>query len=298
MIAEKKIKSGPLLEADFYPAFSNGRHKPSRAPKHKPSTAEQAKYNYNQAVKKTIHTVNANFDNEDIFMSPTYEPSFAPLNEEQTYRDISNYLRRIKYAREIALKRATAELAHLPNIPVFKEMRQRLKKQLRKLRAPFRYYYTIEKVMYKTGPHKGKPNYHIHIFLTGGLDPKEYERQWPTGLRTNANRFQPEKFGPEAAARYIMKDPEGKRRIKHSRNLIKYDPPPGHPAGISPAGLERIAKQRADDAGYWERKYRGYKFVRCFPRYNPYNGYWYVSVIMYKSNSDPPPWKIDDWPNE
>lgn len=298
MIAEKKIKSGPLLEVDFFPAFNDGRHLPSRMPKSKATTEAQAKYNRNQLVKKTIHMVNANFDSEDIFMAPTYETEFAPMEEEQAYKDISNYLRRIKYARESALKRVTKELANLPNIPVFKDMRQRLKKQQRKLRIPFKYYYTIEKAIYKTGRHRGKPNYHIHLFCTGGLDPKEYERQWPTGLRTNANRFQPEKFGPEAAARYICKEPEGKRRVKHSRNLIKFDPPPAKPAGISPAGLERIAKQRVDDAAYWERKYKGYKFVRCFPRFNPYNGYWYVSVIMYKSNSDPPPWKIDDWLNE
>ena len=39
--------------------------------------------------------------------------------------------------------------------------------------------------------------------------------------------------------------------------------------------------------------------MRCFSRFNKYNGHWYVSVVMYKADSDGllPDWKIegDDW---
>ncbi len=296
MIYEKKIKSGPLLEANFYPAFSDGRRLPTRSKQRKRSTAEQERYNHAQAVRRAVHDINANFDSGDILMHPTYEERFAPCSEEKAYRDISNYLRRIKALRERTLARVERELAELPDVPTLGSMRTRLKAQRAKLRQPFKYYYALETVVYKTGRKAGLVNYHFHLFITGGLEPSEYERAWPTGLRCNANRFQPEKFGPEAAARYITKEAAGKRRIRHSRNLIK-PTIKSSPAGISPATVERIAKQRIDDAAYWERKYRGYKFVRCYPRYNSYNGYWYVSVIMYKSTADPPPWNDGTpWP--
>ena len=66
-------------------------------------------------------------------------------------------------------------------------------------------------------------------------------------------------------------------------------------AHLSRCGLERIAKQRIDDAGYWERRHRGYRFLKCYSRYNRYNGCWYVSVVMYKTDGDPPEWTMPDW---
>ena len=59
--------------------------------------------------------------------------------------------------------------------------------------------------------------------------------------------------------------------------------------------LEHWAKERIDDAAFWERRYKGYRFVRCFARKNPFNGHWYLSVIMYRTDSDPPPWALEDW---
>lgn len=84
----KKIKSGRLLEVDYYPAWDNGKRIPARMPKKKRSTEEQARYNYRQTVKKVIRLVNANFDSTDILMHPTYIQEQAPESEEQARRDI------------------------------------------------------------------------------------------------------------------------------------------------------------------------------------------------------------------
>ena len=78
---ERKIKSGKLLEVDFYPVFDDGRKVPTRAPKTKRSTPEQEKYNQNQAIKKFVRLVNANFDGEDVFMTVTYNTGQAPQDE-------------------------------------------------------------------------------------------------------------------------------------------------------------------------------------------------------------------------
>lgn len=291
MQREKRTYSGNLLEADFYPVFANGRKKPFRDPKKKHSTAAQEKYNHTVAVKKTIRLVNANFDNGDILMHPTYEPSKAPKTYEEAERDVANYLRRIKTKRTSELRRVKLLLAARPDD---KGLRARKKK----LEAPFKYYYSTETVQYKTGRYAGRQNYHFHIFITGGIPRDMCEDMWKNGMRCNADRFRPETFGPEAAARYISKDAKGNRRIRHSRNLT--DPKVKTvDSRITRRGVELLAKRRVDDAEYWEKRYKGYKFVRTFPRYNEYNSSWYLTVIMYRTDTkDIPEWKISEWIDE
>lgn len=291
MEREKKIISGPLLEVDFFPVWADGRRIPSRAPKEKRSTAAQQKYNDTQMRKKAIRDINANFDSGDIFMSPTYEQSKAPQSYEDALKDVDNYFRRIKRRREAELKRINKLL--VSGVPD-----ERLRMTKKKLEAPFKYYYSIECVTYKTGKYAGRNNWHFHMFVTGGLPREAYEDCWPKGVRVNADRFQPERFGPEAAARYFTKGPEGRRRIKHSRNLEK-PIVKTKDASFSRRGVELLAKRRADDAAYWENRYKGYKFVRTFARFNEYNGYWYMSVIMYRSDQAVlPEWKVGDWLTE
>ena len=130
--------------------------------------------------------------------------------------------------------------------------------------------------------------------MTGGLERDTVEDVWELGARVNADRYQPERFGPEAAARYCAKDPCGRKRFCCSQNHKKPIKPKPRDGKITARGVERIATERVDDRQYWENKYRGYKFVRCIARYNEYNASWYVSVVMYKSTSDGdvplPPW--------
>lgn len=83
MNREKRTYSGKLLDVDFYPVFSDGRRMPSRKPKTKPSTAEQEKYNRNKAVREFCRIVNANFDEKDYFMHPTFTPISAPQSREE-----------------------------------------------------------------------------------------------------------------------------------------------------------------------------------------------------------------------
>lgn len=291
MEREKRTTSGPLLEVDFFPVWEDGRKKPSRDPKKKVSTAAQKKYNDLQMRKKAVRDINANFDNRDIFMSPTYEPLKAPQSYDEVMRDADNYLRRVKRKR-------ISELKRINKLLITDSCNQELIKQKKNLERPFKYYYSVEEATYKTGIYAGKSNWHIHLFITGGVSRDTLEEMWPSGIRVNANRFQPEKFGPEAAARYITKDAKGHRRIKHSRNLT--NPEIKQKDGyITQRGVELLAKRRVDDKEYWEKRYKGYKFVRCFPRYNKYNGHWYVSVIMYRSDQAViPEWKISEWIND
>lgn len=292
MIREKHTKSGKLFEADFYPIWNDGRRLPIRAPKEKRSTEAQAKYNHSQAVKKAIRIVNANFDTGDVIMHPTYKPDDAPLTEEAAKRDFANYIRRVKTKRASELKRITELMKDRPNDKT-------LKKQKAKLEQPFLYYCSLEETIYKTGKHKGKSNWHFHLFMTGGVDRDTLEDMWPSKARVNADRFQPERFGPESAAKYIAKDLHGARKILRSKNLKKQKPPKTKDGRITKNGVQKLATQRVDDKAYWERKYKGYRFLRCFARFNDYNGNWYVSVVMYKNGgAEMPQWEVEEWITE
>lgn len=291
IIREKKTKSGKLLEVDFYPIFPDGRKIPQRAPKTNPTTEEMERYNAKRALKNFVRLVNANFETGDLFVHITYYPDKAPQDEETAKKDIANYIRRIKSKRNTALKRVLKLLEANP------EDEELLQKK-RKLEEPFRYAYPLEEQIYKSGKNKGRSNWHAHIFMTGGLDRDTVEDLWGLG-RINADRLNLERFGPEAAAVYCSKDPRGKKRFYTSRNMKKPIVAKPRDGKITPRYVEKLAKTRVDDRIYWENRYKGYRFIRCYPMYNEYNGYWYVSVVMYKTgDEEAPPWGIDDWIDE
>lgn len=291
IIREKKTKSGKLLEVDFYPIFPDGRKIPQRAPKTNPTTEEMERYNAKRALKNFVRLVNANFETGDLFVHITYYSDKAPQDEETAKKDIANYIRRIKSKRNTALKRVLKLLEANP------EDEELLQKK-RKLEEPFRYAYPLEEQIYKSGKNKGRSNWHAHIFMTGGLDRDTVEDLWGLG-RINADRLNLERFGPEAAAVYCSKDPRGKKRFYTSRNMKKPIVAKPRDGKITPRYVEKLAKTRVDDRIYWENRYKGYRFIRCYPMYNEYNGYWYVSVVMYKTgDEEAPPWGIDDWIDE
>ena len=299
MNREKRTYSGKLLDVDFYPVFSDGRRIPSKAPKTKRSTEEQEKYNHNKAVREFVRKANANFDERDYFMHPTFIPALAPQDRDEAKRILSNYLARVRRRRESELKKAERALAAMPKRDALKEQRHQLKEKIKALKRPMKYAYTIEQVTYKTGPLKGRSNWHYHLFITGGLDDRTMERMWDKGVRVNADNFQPERFGPEAAAKYMLKSiPQaGQRKYICSRNMTppRVPDPSKRDGRTSNRQLEHWAKERIDDAAFWERRYKGYRFVRCFARKNPFNGHWYLSVVLYRTDSDPPPWALEDW---
>ena len=304
MQREKRTYSGPLLEVDLYPVFADGRRIPARGPKTKRTSEEQKKYNRTVATKKLIRLVNTNFDHTDYFLHPTYEPMKAPGGEKEARKDITNYLRRVKRARaneakrlRADLKSAKAALKQMPDNKFLQKTAEDMKARIRKLAKPFKYAYVIETQIYKTGIFAGLVNYHFHLFATGGLSAAEMENIWKNGVRCNCNRFQPETFGPEAAARYMAKDPQGTKSFSYSRNLEQ--PEEKIKDGkISKRAVERIATQRVDDREYWEKKYKGYRFLRCYNRFNEYNGHWYVSAVMYKTDGEVPRWEEKEWLTE
>ena len=293
MIREKQTRSGKLLEADFYPVTRDGRQL-GRGPQTKRSSNAQKKYNKLQAQKKVVRLVNANFGEEDIFMTLTFIPDDDVDTDKQAKRKISNFIRRVKTYRERKVKELKELLKSMPK-------NQKYKKALKKAEAPLKYLYAVESSIYHRGKNKGKARYHFHLFLSGcgDGDRDAYEKLWKG--RTNADRYRPQDFGPEAAAKYISKDcgeqeeESGKtKRYVCSRNLKK--PKQKVKDGkLSKRKIELMVKKHLEDSAYWEHRYKGYKFLRCYARWNEFNSNWYVSVVMYRTGSESPPWSIEDW---
>ena len=306
---EKRTIAGPLLEVDIYPVWDDGRRIPERAPKTKPTTEAQRKYNEEQARRKLIMRVNANFTTADYWMSPTFYSQLAPQDPAEAKRYLTNYIRRVRAAREKALKEykeqltaakaalqqsrelsETGEKRAVRAAAYLKDEIKRLTKKVKQLKKPLKYYYCIEQQVYKSGPNAGRSNWHFHMFISGGLDSMEMEELWDKGIKVNCRNFNPERFGPEAAARYMGKESaNGRRRFGCSRNLKKPDERirDGH---FTRRQVEKIATQRVDEREWWERKYPGYRLLRTNCRWNEYNSNWYVTAVMYKTDAAPPPW--------
>ena len=298
MIRQKETVSGGLLEIDFYPVNAAGSKLPKKEPqpKTKAEIEAQKKYEQKRAIKRVIRMINANFDKYDLMLSPTYDPMYAPLDMKRAEKDIKNYFDRIKRLRKSELKKVERQLKEIPREnPFLVDIRNELLLKRRLLRRPFKYFYVIEQIVYQTGMFAGMPNYHFHVFMTGGLSTEQVEKKWHKGIEVNATRYKPEMFGPERAAKYIAKDPQGKRRFRHSKNCVKYTKEKIKDNVFKRKHLEKLCKERVDDKQYWERKYKGYQFLKSYPLYNPYNDQWYCSVIMYKADGTAPPWKIEDW---
>lgn len=211
--------------------------------KHKLSRTEQRNLNEKNAIKKLIRLINTNFIKGDILIHCTYRADEMPKTLKEHTRNIQNYFRRIKAYRK----------KH--NMPEIK------------------YIYVIE---CKGG------KWHWHGIMSA-INRDVAEKLWKHGDFTNADRFQPTaQEGGEAFARYISKQPKGSRRWYSSKNL-KQPTVKKKDGTHTRRGMARIVRERIDDREYWERKYKGYRFISAIPAYNEFNGWWYLYVKMYRN---------------
>lgn len=246
MYREKKIYSGKILEVELYPVYKSGREIPRRAKKEKLSTKEQKNLNDKNARKKLTRLINTNFGEGDIVIHPTYRDSEMPSTEQEARRDIVNYIRRVKTYRK---------RNDLPEL---------------------KYIYVIEcKVSKKTGVMR----WHFHMIMSK-MDRDTAEKMWKYGDFTNADRLQPNEYGCEAIARYMTKEPQGKKRWAQSKNLKEPYIPPPKDGRIGKRGVRKMATQYVEDKEYFEKRYKGYQFLKCVPTFNDYNGYWYIEIVM------------------
>lgn len=108
MYRTKIIKSGDMLEVAAYPIIKQGRG--MRAPKTRETGKAQKKVNAREARRRLIRKAEANFSRRSMFVTLTYRED---PGEEQAHKDLSNYLRRLKYRTGKKLKYiAVTEIGH------------------------------------------------------------------------------------------------------------------------------------------------------------------------------------------
>lgn len=182
---EKRIYSGKYLEVEIYHITNKERNK-KRSKKIKESRKEQKNLNDKNAKKHLTRLINTNFTERDLFLSCTYSDDNLPATEEEAKKDINNFIRRLRNYRK------------KNNLPDMK------------------YVAVIESP--KVGRNGKVGRIHHHLVIDGAIDRDTVEKLWKKG-RCNADRLQPSEDGYTALARYITKDPKGKKRWMQSKNL-------------------------------------------------------------------------------
>ncbi len=183
----KTIISGPIVESEIYPVYNRRADAPPK-PKKKPSATAQRNLNDKNAKKRIVRLINANFTEKDIWATFTYDQEHKPKSFEEAYRSMSRYISRV---------RAYVAKKKLP---------------------PLKYIVVTEFNEEDTA--KKRIRIHQHVIMNFA-DRDKAEELWTEGGRKNTRRLQPDDFGLEGLARYMVKDPKGKKRWRASINLRK-----------------------------------------------------------------------------
>lgn len=252
-VREKLTFSGKTLEPDFFMINNAGRLY-SRGKKKKISRAAQKKLNDENARKKLRRLLDENFTEDDYKIDLTFRDDEMPLTYEECQRRFANFIRRLKRVRK---KRGLPEV---------------------------KYAYAIECAVSKR---TGVARFHFHGAISGSISPKELRKIWGYGDINKIEDLQFTDKGLEPLANYMCKEwsnellPQNRKRYSTSQNLRL--PKEKTKDGVfSAAYLERLCKQRIDDSDYWERRYKGYRFIESKATYNQDYGTWHLSVFMRK----------------
>lgn len=184
----KTIKHGDQLDVEIFPIWN------TRAEERKAKAAvtrkAQAALNDKNSHKRVVRLINCNFVKGDIKIDLTYDDNHLP-SREKAYRDVTNYLRRVKRFRK-----------------------------KNGIEGEFKYVYSIEYSDVEGVEKRG----HHHVLMSGvGMSRDDAEELWGKG-RANADRAQPDDFGLAGFAIYFTKTGQrakGKRRFGSSKNLTQ-----------------------------------------------------------------------------
>ncbi|MCI9418351.1 MAG: hypothetical protein HFI82_13390 [Eubacterium sp.] len=270
---EKKVDCGRYREADIIPRTERADRavKERRGKRKKVTEPRQKNLNEKNAKRYLVQLGNGNFGAGDLHVSCTYDRDHLPDGVEEAERKVNNYLRRIVYRRQkLGLD-------------------------------PLKYILVTEYKFDEEG--KMVKRVHHHIIMNGGLPRDDIELMWTADrinwnkakdpqyredIRkmgwVNADRIQVNEKGIEALCKYILKDPQGKKRWSSSRNLVRPVELPKADCKYTKKQIEKIAK--SDDCGkeFFEKQFRNYDIVSIEPAYYEETG-WHIYIKMWKKKS-------------
>ncbi len=225
---EKRILSGDYLEVEIY-FISDKERKASRKDKRKESSYKQKNLNEKNSRKWFKRLFYSNFTDKDISIHLTYAPEYLPKSYEEARKNEENYIRRLNsYRKRIGLPKIKYLSVIEYHTPDGMDKRKRIR-------------------------------IHHHIIMSG-MDRDAAEKLWRKG-RANADRLKADANGYEGIANYLMKDPQGAKRWRQSKNLKK---PDIHINDFkySKKKTEQLA-MFIDDRALFEKEYPGFTYIEC-----------------------------------
>lgn len=245
-IREKRYKCGDYLEVEIYP-IDLVEQKKNRKRKKKESRKEQKNLNDKNARKKLRRILNANFNKNDLVVHLTYDDKNLPKNEEEALKDRNNFLRRLKSYRK---KNGLDDLKYVAVLEYSEEDKN---------------------------DRRTKTRIHHHLVINK-MDRDVVEDQWKKG-RANADRLKPNEHGFEELAKYLTKDPRGKKRYSSSRNLII---PEATINDYKFSSRKVYELSRCDGKEEFEKLYKGYIYTAHEVQVNDINSGTYIYIKMRK----------------
>ncbi|CUS26111.1 Phage-like protein [Paucilactobacillus oligofermentans DSM 15707 = LMG 22743] len=271
IMREKRITVGDsYMEVDIIPRnLEDERTRSGRSRKRKEKVTAPAQSNLNDknARRYLVELGNGNFDENDIYLTLTYEDLSRPKTIQEAEKNVTNFLRRLK------AKRKRNKLDSL------------------------KYILVTEYVQNEDGEFTKK--IHHHLIINGGISRDELESMWSIKVPgqkkrkvlgyANARRLQPDESlvgnGIERLMNYLSKDPKGKKRWSSSRNLKR----PIMRKNDSKYYTSTIKKaHKSPDMGMslFKKKYPNYEIVDNIKwEYNEMTG-WHVYLKMWKKSTE------------
>lgn len=251
--------------------INEAEHKAStRRKKEFASSLSQQNRNDWHSRRYFVQLLNCNFSEDGFHNTLTYDNAFCPQDEQQSDRDVENYIRRVKWW----LKKHGYDPAALRYVVVTEHQDADKTAGMKEVR------YHHHLVMQLDGLTKGQRSEFRQAL----------EDAWSTGRgglreplgRVNADRLQPDQDGLAALAGYLLKYPKRKKRWRQSRNLKK--PVYKRPNDTKWSGkkLEMACKYDVGDAYTWEHRFPGWHFLEAFPSFNEDRGEWRIYIRLYR----------------
>ena len=256
-IREKRIYCGKeWLEVDIVPVTNM-----PEAGKGKTKESSQAQKNLNdkRSKRRFVQIANANFGEDDLHISATYNEEHLPMTLKEAEKNVHNYLDRVKRR----MKRVTGQ--------------------------DLKYMLVTEYTPDEEDEDKAVRIHH-HIIINGGLSRDDLELMWSTTRINwnkandreyrkkidyigfvNCDRLQPNENGIEGLVNYINKRKKGCKKWSTSMNLEK-PKEKKNDHKYSFRKLRELAKTQ-EDKEVWRKQYPGYEPTKIDFQYNDYTGW-------------------------
>lgn len=246
---EQRFDCGDFLEVNIYPVFQTVIRSGRRS-RRKPTREVQQALNKMNRAKEVNRVICANFTNRDYYITLSFKDD--PPEIERVRKDITNFLAKV----ERAMKR-------------------------KGLDKP-KWVKTIE-----TGARSGRV--HVHMVISGGLLPVEYQQMWGKGYVD----CKPLMFGTDGVlglSKYFVKQTRNEAGDGHkakswscSRNCVRPEPK-CNDYRYSRKRAAELARE-SENSRLLEKLYPGYFCSSCEPFYNDDCGLYYLHMRFCKKNA-------------